>query len=129
MNKTELIGAVSDRTGLSRKDAEKAVAATFEAITSALSQGERVVEVLKQDRSSPIDVEKQVCIIYAVTHDYLAEVPVTSVREYERRLYERLDAQHSDLLETIRTTGKLEKDTEQKLNEALTQFGHDFLGK
>ena len=42
MNKTELIGAVSDRTGLSRKDAEKAVAATFEAITSALSQGERV---------------------------------------------------------------------------------------
>ena len=94
-----------------------------------LSQGERVVEVLKQDRSSPIDVEKQVCIIYAVTHDYLAEVPVTSVREYERRLYERLDAQHADLLETIRTTGKLEKDTEKKLNEALTQFGRDFLGK
>ena len=94
-----------------------------------LAQGERVVEILKQGRSAPIDVEKQVCIIYAVTHDYLAEVPVTSVREYERRLYERLDAQHADLLETIRTTGKLEKDTEKKLNEALTQFGRDFLGK
>src|SRR5574344_2116595 len=37
-----------------------------------LAQGERVVEVLKQGRSEPIDVEKQVCIIYAVTHDYLA---------------------------------------------------------
>ena len=94
-----------------------------------LSQGERVVEVLKQGRSEPIDVEKQVCIIYAVTHDYLAEVPVERVAEYERRLYARLDAQHGDILETIRTTGKFEKETEDKLASALKQFTQDFLGK
>ena len=94
-----------------------------------LSQGERVVEVLKQGRSAPIDVEKQVCIIYAVTHDYLAEVPVERVSEYEKRLYARLDAQHSDILETIRTTGKFEKETEEKLASALKQFTQDFLGK
>ena len=94
-----------------------------------LAQGERVVEVLKQGRSAPIDVEKQVCIIYAVTHDYLAEVPVEKVSAYEQSLYEYLDAQHAEILETIRTTGKFEKETEQKLSAALEQFTKDFLAK
>jgi len=94
-----------------------------------LAQGERVVEILKQGRSAPIDVEKQVCIIYAVTHDYLAEVPVEKVSAYEQSLYEYLDAQHAEILETIRTTGKFEKETEQKLSAALEQFTKDFLAK
>ena len=94
-----------------------------------LAQGERVVEVLKQGKSAPIDVEKQVCIIYAVTHDYLMQVPVEKVSEYERGLYERMDAQHPDVLETIRTTGQLDKETEAKLAAALTQYTKDFLGK
>ena len=94
-----------------------------------LAQGERVVEVLKQGRSAPIDVEKQVCIIYAVTHDYLNEVPVELVSQYETGLYERLDTHHADILETIRTTGKFEKDTEEKLASALKQYTNDFLAK
>ena len=94
-----------------------------------LAQGERVVEILKQGRSQPVDVEKQVCIIYAVTHDYLAEVPVESVARYEKGLYERLDLQHKDILDTIRTTGKFEKETEEKLAAALKQYTKDFLDK
>ena len=94
-----------------------------------LAQGARVVEILKQGRSQPIEVEKQVCIIYAVTHDYLAEVPVERVAEYEKALYGYLDLHHADILETIRTTGKFEKDTEEKLASALKQFTQDFLGK
>ena len=94
-----------------------------------LAQGERVVEILKQGRSQPVDVEKQVCIIYAVTHDYLAEVPVESVAQYEKGLYERLDLQHKDILDTIRTTGKFEKETEEKLAAALKQYTKDFLDK
>ena len=94
-----------------------------------LAQGERVVEVLKQGKSAPIDVEKQVCIIYAVTHDYLMDVPVEKVSEYERGLYERMDAQHPDVLETIRTTGQFDKETEAKLAAALAQYTKDFLGK
>ena len=57
-----------------------------------LSQGERVVEVLKQGRNQPIDVEKQVCILYAVINNYLADVPVERVSLYELGLYARLDA-------------------------------------
>jgi len=94
-----------------------------------LAQGERVVEILKQGKSAPIDVEKQVCIIYAVTHDYLAEVPVDQVSAYEQGLYAYLDAQHAEILETIRTTGKFEKDTEEKLASALKQYTNDFLAK
>ncbi len=94
-----------------------------------LAQGERVVEVLKQGRNSPVPVEKQVCIIYAVTHDFLKEVPVDRVALYEQGLYARLDSQHQDVLNEIRTTGKFEKATEDKLVRALTDYTKDFLAK
>ena len=63
-----------------------------------LAQGERIVEVLKQKRNRPVAVEDQVCIFYAVTHDFLKEVRVSDVAEYETGLYERMEAQHSDVL-------------------------------
>ena len=47
------------------------------------AQGERIVEVLKQNRSHPIAVEDQVCIFYAVTRGFLKDVEVTDVAEYE----------------------------------------------
>lgn len=94
-----------------------------------LAQGERVVEVLKQGRNSPVPVEKQVCIIYAVTHDFLKEVSVDRVALYEQGLYARLDSQHQDVLNEIRTTGKFEKATEDKLVRALTDYTKDFLAK
>ncbi len=94
-----------------------------------LAQGERVVEVLKQGRNAPVPVEKQVCILYAVTHDFLKEVPVERVALYEQGLYARLDAQHSDVLNEIRLTGKFEKETEDKLVSALINYTKDFLAK
>ncbi len=92
-----------------------------------LAQGERIVEVLKQNRSHPIAVEDQVCIFYAVTHDFLKEVEVRHVAEYEEGLYERMAAQHGDVLEEIRTTGQLSKETEEKLKAALEAYTRDFL--
>ena len=94
-----------------------------------LAQGERVVEILKQGRSQPIEVEKQVCIIYAVTHDYLADVPVERVAQYEKGLYAYLDMEGKDILSAISETGKFEKDTEEKLAAALKQYTKDFLDK
>ena len=92
-----------------------------------LAQGERVVEVLKQGKSKPVDVEKQVCIIYAVTHDYLKDVPVEKVSQYEERLYARIEAECPAIYEEIRTTGKFEKETEEKLCGVLDRFTKDFL--
>ncbi|MBQ2028352.1 MAG: F0F1 ATP synthase subunit alpha [Clostridia bacterium] len=92
-----------------------------------LAQGARIVEVLKQNRNHPIPVEDQVCIFYAVTHDFLKEVEVRHVAEYEQGLYERIASQYSDVLEAIRTTGQLSAETEERLKNALTDYTRDFL--
>lgn len=93
-----------------------------------LAQGERIVEVLKQDRNSPVPVEKQVAILYATVHDYLKEIEVPSISSYERELYRYLDenAEAVDVMEQIRTTGDLKADTEEKLKAVLEAFTAKF---
>ena len=93
---------------------------------SRLALGERIVAVLKQKNGTPKEVAQQVCIIYAVTHGYLASVPVEQVAEFEKRLEEHMDNYHADVLEAIRTTGKLETDTETALKAALDELVSQF---
>lgn len=96
---------------------------------SRLAQGERIVEVLKQDRNSPVAVEKQVSILYATIHSYLKDVAVADITEYERRLYGYLDENvtAAGVMETIRTTGDLKPETEEQLKQVLTDFTAQFL--
>ena len=93
---------------------------------SRLALGERIVAVLKQRNGTPKEVAQQVCIIYAVTHGYLADIPVEQVAEFEKRLEEHMDNYHPDVLEAIRTTGKLETDTETALKAALDELVAQF---
>ena len=94
-----------------------------------LAQGERIVEVLKQDRNSPVAVEKQVAILYATIHGYLKEVTVSDIAEYEQRLYDYLDENvtAAGVMETIRTTGDLKPETEEQLKQVLADFTAQFL--
>ena len=94
-----------------------------------LAQGERIVEVLKQNRSAPVPVEKQVAILYATIHDLLVKVKVADVAEYEKGLYEYLenDAAGAAVMETIRTTGNLDKDTEEALKGVLSTYTESFV--
>ncbi|MBQ8610173.1 MAG: F0F1 ATP synthase subunit alpha [Oscillospiraceae bacterium] len=94
-----------------------------------LAQGERVVEVLKQDRNAPVPVAKQVAIIYAVTNNYLKDVPVERVKEYEQELYSYMDNAAPAVLEEIDATGALSKEGFALLDEALTAFTARFLGQ
>ena len=64
-----------------------------------LAMGERIVEVLKQNKNAPMRVGCQVAIVYAVINGFLTNVPVSGVKEYERRLCEKLERSHADLLE------------------------------
>lgn len=66
-----------------------------------LALGERIVEVLKQDRNTPLRVGCQVAIVYAVTKGYLDKVEVKNVKEYEKNLYSLLENRHKDWLERI----------------------------
>ena len=94
-----------------------------------LAQGERIVEVLKQNRSAPVPVEKQVAILYATIHGSLVDVKVPDVMEYEKGLYEFLDsdAEGAAVMEIIRTTGKLEADAETQLQSALARYTASFV--
>ncbi len=92
-----------------------------------LAQGERIVEVLKQDRNSPVDVELQVCIIYAATKDYLKDVPVDQVKRYEAELYDYMRVSGAEVLEEIRQTRDLKPETAAKLDKALGDFTAIFL--
>ena len=94
---------------------------------SRLAQGERIVEVLKQKNNAPAEVAHQVCIIYAVTHGYLKDIPVEKIPAFEKRLNEFMDnGLYAGVLTAIRETGKLEKDTEESLKAALSELLTEF---
>ncbi len=91
-----------------------------------LALGARIVQVLKQKNEAPVDVEKQVCIIYAVVNGLLNDIAVEKLADFETRLYEFMDLRHSDVLQAIRETGKLEKDTEEALKKAISELKVEF---
>ena len=91
-----------------------------------LSLGERIVAVLKQKNNSPMEVAHQVCILYAVTKGYLKDIAVERVPEFELQLREFMDKRYFAVLDAIRTTGKLETDTEETLKTALKELVSDF---
>ena len=86
-----------------------------------LALGERIVEVLKQNRNSPLRVGCQVAIVYAVINGYLNDVPVNKVKEYEAVLYGRLENEYSALLERFES-GFYEEEDIKTLQEALSKM-------
>ena len=94
-----------------------------------LAQGQRIVEVLKQDRNSPMAVELQVAVIYAVVNNLLADVEVEDIKRFERELCEHLTATKSELLASITETGTLTDETTAELRSAIIACKNKFLGK
>ena len=93
----------------------------LDAATQAkLNRGRRTIEVLKQPLHKPLPVEKQVVILYALTHGFLDSVPVDQILDFEEALYDFFDSHHEDIFETIRTTKDLPE--ESVLNEAIQAF-------
>ena len=93
----------------------------LDAATQAkLNRGRRTIEVLKQPLHKPLPVEKQVVILYALTHGFLDSVPVDQILDFEEALYDYFDSHHDDIFETIRTTKDLPE--ESVLNEAIQAF-------
>ena len=94
-----------------------------------LDQGARIVEVLKQNQNSPVPVEKQVAILYAVTKGILANVKTEDVREYEDRLFTWLDtnAAGAAVMQEIASTGAFSAESDEKLKAALEEFTADFV--
>jgi F-type H+-transporting ATPase subunit alpha len=97
-----------------------------EATKKQLDLGNRLVEVLKQPQYSPLPLEKQVIILYAVNNGYLNDVPVEKVKEFQNKLYDYMEASGKDVMTTIAGSGQLEESTEETLKKHLETFKKSF---
>ena len=89
-----------------------------------LERGKRTVEVLKQDLHKPLPIEKQVMILYALTHGYLDDVEVKDIHRFEQELYAYLDAHETEAVKHIVETKDLPD--EKVMNEAIEAFKKTF---
>jgi F-type H+-transporting ATPase subunit alpha len=93
---------------------------------SRLEQGQRIVEVLKQPQNSPIPVEMQVIIIYAVVNKYLLDIPAQSVTRFEKELFDYINVNYAVIPQTIRETRAIDG-LQDKLDEAISKFKSGFI--
>jgi len=97
-----------------------------DATQKQLTRGERLVELLKQGQYAPMDVIDQIMSVYAGTEGFLDSIPVNKVLEFIDGLLAQLRAAHADLLDKIRSTGKIDDDTREALNAAVTAYKKTF---
>ena len=94
---------------------------------SRLDQGARIVEVLKQPQTKPIDVALQVIIIYAVTKDYLKDIAVEDIAQFERELFDFVETQRPEIISGIKETKDLTPEIEQSIITAINDFKAKFV--
>ncbi len=97
-----------------------------EATKNALAQGERITEVLKQGQYSPLDVAKQVVILFAATRKFLMDVPVSEVLRFQNELFDFVDSKYSDVYEEIKGKAGMTKELEEKLTNIIKEFKNSF---
>jgi F-type H+-transporting ATPase subunit alpha len=97
------------------------------ATQNQLARGQRLTEILKQPQYQPLPVEKQIALIYAGTQGYLDNYPVSALRRYEQELYPFLESHPTRVLDLIREKKDLTPEVEEKLKEALGDFGKQFV--
>ncbi len=95
----------------------------LDAATKArLDRGQRIVELFKQIQYSPIPVEEQVAVLWAMQNGYLDSVPVEKVKQFQVKLQDYLRTRKERLLASIVSKGALDKDLEAELAAALDEF-------
>jgi F-type H+-transporting ATPase subunit alpha len=92
------------------------------ATQAQLSRGQRLIEILKQPQYQPMDVEKQVLIIWAATSGQLDDVPVDEVRRFESDFMRFMETTHGSLMHTIREKKALSDELKQELTQAVSDF-------
>ncbi len=96
------------------------------ATLTQLTRGERMVEILKQNQYVPMDVEKQVTIIFAASKGHLDDIDISKVSEFETGLSEYLDANAADSLASIVSEGKISDEIADNLEKAIVDYKAGF---
>ncbi len=99
------------------------------ATKAQLTRGERMVEILKQGKSEPLPLEKEVLIIFAGTQGYLDDLPLDSLKSFEEEFYQYIDKDYPDIPYKIAETKDLDRATFEKLHEATAKFKKKFKEK
>ena len=97
-----------------------------QATLAQLTRGERMVEILKQNQYVPVEVEKQVAIIFAASKGHLDDLPVEQISDFESGLFEYLDANAKDSLDSIVSEGTISDETAEKLEKAIKDYKGGF---
>ena len=84
------------------------------------------MEILKQKQYSPIDTEKQIVLLYAATKGYVDSLPLNRMVEFEERLFDTLDASHSDVLDELKNSGQLSDELDAKIKDIVENFVKGF---
>lgn len=92
-----------------------------------LDHGKVLMEVLKQPQYQPIPVENQIMIIYAATHDYLIDIELPKIKEFEKELFDFMNTYHPEVGKTILATGKLDEETEKILQAGIQECKDKFI--
>ncbi|KAJ1814387.1 Alpha subunit of the F1 sector of mitochondrial F1F0 ATP synthase, partial [Coemansia sp. RSA 2675] len=92
-----------------------------------LNRGARLTEMLKQPQYTPLSVEDQVAIIFAGVNGFLDKIPTARIVEFEQKFIPFVHSNHRDILDTIRTQGKIDEATEKKLREITGDFVKAFI--
>ena len=92
-----------------------------------LAQGERVVEVLKQGQNSPLTIEHQVIIIFAVVNNFLTDIKVEDIARFQDELFEFIDNTHPEIVENIHTTKDLKPENAEAIKAAINEFKGKFV--
>jgi len=87
-----------------------------------LNRGSKLTELLKQNQYSPLTVGEQVISVFAGVRGYLDDVELNQIKSFERDILEKIKNKKNEILSTIQTTGKLEKDTEDSLIQIIEEY-------
>ncbi len=87
-----------------------------------LSQGERILEILKQPQYTPMNMEDQVVILYVVMNKHLSDVPLNEIAQFEKEFLNFTKNNYPEIGKAIKDTGLLSEETEAKIVEAINEF-------
>ena len=87
-----------------------------------LNRGSKLTELLKQNQYSPLTVAEQVISVFTGVRGYLDDVELNQIKSFEKDILEKIKNEKNEILSTIQTTGKLEKDTEDSLIQIIEEY-------
>jgi F-type H+-transporting ATPase subunit alpha len=92
------------------------------ATQAQLARGQRLTEVLKQPQYQPMDVEKQVLLIWAATNGYIDDIAVEDVRQFESNLLKFVESSHPGVLAAIADKKSITDEIKGDLKQLLEDF-------